>query len=214
MVNRDQGLLDEMQQLGSYIADELNVQQVNYSSDEAAYIEWVAKPNFPVLGKRLGKRMKTFQQAIRALTTQQIAQLGEQGEIVIEDETFNTQEIEVLQQAREGTDTVSNSKIAVDLDCQLTPELIRGGYAREVVNRVQRARKELGFDVSDRIVLTWAAEGDLAQAIEEHREYIMGEVLALELKQGAGQIDAEVAEQKLLLGITRAGITKQESKES
>ncbi|GIS19567.1 MAG: hypothetical protein CM15mP120_14830 [Pseudomonadota bacterium] len=46
---------------------------------------------------------------------------------------------------------MSNRQIAVDLDCQLTPELIRGGYAREVVNRIQRARKDQGFDVSDRI---------------------------------------------------------------
>ena len=151
VVNRDQALLDEMQSLDSYISEELNVQSVRYDADESQYLELVAKPNFPLLGKRLGKEMKRFQQAIKNLTAEQIATLQADGQIELEGELFNTEEIEVLQNAREGTNTVSNSRIAVDLDCTLTPELIRGGYAREIVNRIQRARKEDGFEVSDRI---------------------------------------------------------------
>ena len=80
--------------------------------------------------------------------------------------------------------TVSNSKIAVDLDCELTPELIRGGYAREMVNRIQRARKDRGFEVSDRICVVYSAAGQLAQAADEHEDYIKGEVLALEWLAG------------------------------
>ena len=184
VVNRDQALLDEMRGLDSYISDELNVQSVRYDADESAYLELVAKPNFPLLGKRLGKEMKRFQQAIKNLSPEQISTLQTQGQIELEGETFNTEEIEVLQNAREGTNTVSNSRIAVDLDCELTPELIRGGYAREIVNRIQRARKEDGFEVSDRIRVTYQADGELAQAIEEHEAYISGEVLALEFVNG------------------------------
>ena len=109
-------------------------------------------------------------------------------------ESFNTDEIEVLQQARPGTNTVSNSRIAVDLDCTLTPELIRGGYAREMVNRIQRARKDQGFAVSDRIKVVYDADGELAAAAAEHSEYIAAETLALEFAAGAVDGDPVAAE--------------------
>ena len=76
---------------------------------------------------------------------------------------------------------MSNSQIAVDLNCELTPELVRGGYAREVVNRIQRARKDMNFSVSDRVAVNFAAMGQLAQAIDEHRDYVMQETLCVDL---------------------------------
>jgi isoleucyl-tRNA synthetase len=194
VVSRDSGLLDDMRVLESYLRDELNVREVRYDSNESAYIELVAKPNFKLLGKRLGKRMKAFQQAIRSLDDEQIGKLQREGKIILEGEVFTSEEIEVLQQARPGTNTVSNARIAVDLDCELTPTLIRGGYAREIVNRIQRSRKELGLEVSDRIEVVYAAEGDLAVAAKEYSDYIAGEVLATsfvagETDQLAAQID-------------------------
>ena len=186
IVNSDTALLEDMRSLEDYVRDELNVQSVEYSADESAYIELYAKPNFPLLGKRLGKRMKAFAGVIANLDIGQISELQSNGDIQLtvagESETFSSEEIQVQQQARAGTNTVSNRQIAVDLDCQLTPELIRGGYAREVVNRIQRARKDQGFDVSDRVAVTYAAQGELAQAIAEHRNYIMGETLCLDLQ--------------------------------
>ena len=186
IVNSDTALLEDMRSLEGYVRDELNVQSVEYSADESAYIELYAKPNFPLLGKRLGKRMKAFAGVIANLDIGQISELQSNGDIQLtvagESETFSSEEIQVQQQARAGTNTVSNRQIAVDLDCQLTPELIRGGYAREVVNRIQLARKDQGFDVSDRVAVTYAAQGELAQAIAEHRNYIMGETLCLDLQ--------------------------------
>ena len=93
------------------------MQSVEYSADESAYIELCAKPNFPLLGKRLGKRMKAFAGAIANLDVGQISELQNNGEIQLtvagESEAFNSEEIQVQQQARAGTNTVSNSQIAV-----------------------------------------------------------------------------------------------------
>ena len=75
IINRDERLLAEMKHLEDYVKSELNVLEVRYESDEGAFIELVAKPNFPVLGKRLGKRMKEFQGLIGALSGEQIASL-------------------------------------------------------------------------------------------------------------------------------------------
>jgi len=186
IIHRDENLLADMQSLESYLREELNVLEITYSTDEGAYIDLQAKPNFPLLGKRLGKRMKSFGKQIGQLSDEQIAQLQNQGSLTLtvdgEVETFTSEEIEIKQQAKAGTNTVSNSRISVDLDCELTADLIRSGYGREVVNRIQRERKERGYSVSDRIHVTYHAEGELARAISEHRDYIMGETLSLQME--------------------------------
>ena len=72
----------------------------------------------------------------------------------------------------------------------MTPELIRGGYAREVVNRIQRARKEQGFRVSDRVDVIYEAQGELGEAMFEMADYIAGEVLALNFNVGQPSEDS------------------------
>jgi isoleucyl-tRNA synthetase len=186
VIHRDAKLLADLQRLESYIKAELNVQQVNYDTAESEYIELVAKPNFPVLGKRLGKRMKDFQQKIQALTLAEIAQFQETQSIEIAGESFDLEEIQILQQARAGTNTVSNRFIAVDLDCTLDDDLIRGGYAREIVNRIQRRRKELDFNVADRIVVRYSGDPELLRAAADNREYIMSETLATKFEEAIG----------------------------
>ena len=210
IINSDEALLDDMRRIERYVQEELNVQSVAYSTDESAYIELCAKPNFPLLGKRLGKRMKSFAAVIDVLTPEQIAQLQQSGRLELtvdgETEVFSAEEVRVQQQARAGTNTLSNSQIAVDLDCHLTPELIRGGYAREVVNRIQRARKDMNFAVSDRVAVNYTAKGELAQAIGEHRDYVMHETLCVALADAldeAAAIETEIDGQALRFTVTR-----------
>ena len=210
IINSDEALLDDMRRIERYVQEELNVQSVAYSTDESAYIELCAKPNFPLLGKRLGKRMKSFAAVINVLTPEQIAQLQQSSRLELtvdgETEVFSAEEVRVQQQARAGTNTLSNSQIAVDLDCHLTPELIRGGYAREVVNRIQRARKDMNFAVSDRVAVSYTAKGELAQAIGEHRDYVMHETLCVALADAldeAAAIETEIDGQALRFTVTR-----------
>ncbi len=206
IVQNDPSLLEDLKSLERYLASELNVQRVAYDANEAAYIEVSAKPNFPVLGKRLGKRMKEFQKAINSLSAEDIAALRESGVVEINGEQFSTEEIAVVQKPRDGSSIVTNSVIGVALDCELTPELIRGGYAREVIRRIQRGRQDAGLHVSDRIRVTWSAEGDLAQAIAEHAQAIAAEVLAVQFDaaDGAGEVVDEVDGQPLRLAIVKA----------
>lgn len=208
IVHRDESLLEEMQALDGYVRDELNVQRINYSCDEGAFIELIAKPNFPLLGKRLGKRMKEFQAKIVQLQAEDIAALQSEGHITIDGETFDSSEIEVLQQARAGTNTLSNSYIAVDLDCTLTDELVRGGYAREMVHCIQRARKDHGFSVSDRIEVVYRAHAEIEQAATEHREYIMRETLALKFTvgdPGSKSVEATIDDKEFVFSLVKAG---------
>jgi isoleucyl-tRNA synthetase len=206
IVQSDEALLADLRQLESYIASELNVQAVAYDANEAAYIEVSAKPNFPLLGKRLGKRMKAFQQAIGNLSGDEIAALRERGAVDIQGERFTSEEIQVLQVPRDGSSIVTNSKIGVALDCTLTPELIRGGYARAAVRHIQQARQDSGLHVADRIRLRWAAQGELALALREHLAVVGSEVLAVEIAEhNEGlQHSVDIDGQALRFGFDRA----------
>ena len=208
IIHRDESLLEDMKSLEGYVRDELNVREVRYSSDEGGYIDLAAKPNFSLLGKRLGKNMRDYQKKIGAMTFDEISSFQQSGEIRIDEEVFSLEEIEIFQKPKEGTATISNSFIAIELDCELTPELIRGGYAREVVNRIQRARKEQGFKVSDRVDVIYEAQGELGEAMSEMADYIAGEVLALDFKAGQPSEDfvkSSVDGNELIFSLSLAG---------
>jgi len=93
------------------------------------------------------------------------------------------EEVIVSERPREGWAVVNEQGETVALDLEVTPELRRAGLAREVIRLIQETRKNSGFDVSDRIALSWAAEGELAEAVTEHRELIAREVLATSMAE-------------------------------
>ena len=98
----------------------------------------------------------------------------------------------VSERPREGWSVVNEQGETVALDLELTPELVRAGLAREAVRLVQEARKNSGFEVSDRVVLRWAASGETAEAMREHADLVADEVLAVEMAEVAS-IDGDNA---------------------
>ncbi len=181
VIHKDDALLKEISKLESYIQSELNVKTVEYSTDEDKYIKLYAKPNSPVLGKRLGKEFGKFVGMISKLDAKALGKLEDSGSLELAGETFATEDILIFREAKEGTQALSNRFISIDIDTNLSEELILEGLAREVVNRVQRTRKESGFNVEDRITITYEASQKLASAIESHKEHIAKETLALSL---------------------------------
>jgi isoleucyl-tRNA synthetase len=109
----------------------------------------------------------------------------------------------VSERPRAGWSVVNEQGETVALDLELTPELLRAGLAREVVRLVQEARKGAGFDVSDRIVLTWRAGGRTAESLREHRRLVADEVLAAEMVE-AEPSGAVVRDEELELAFSVA----------
>ncbi|MBT4160707.1 MAG: isoleucine--tRNA ligase [Gammaproteobacteria bacterium] len=181
IIHRDMELLDEIARLEDYLSAELNVKNLSYSTDEQSFIHLYAKPNSPILGKRLGKRFKDFKQRIETLDSKEIEELQNSGELTLDGERFEVDDVLIFREAMSGTNALSDRFISIDMDCTLNDELIKEGLAREVVNRVQKSRKDAGYNVSDRIRLTVYADGRLADAINTHEDYIRRETLALEL---------------------------------
>ena len=206
VIHKDKVLLEEISRLESYLASELNVKSVVYSEDESAYINLYAKPNSPVLGKRLGKQFKTFKQQIENLTAAQVNEFQGSGSLELSGETFSAEDILVFREAREGTDALSDKFVSIELVCELTEPLIQEGLAREVVNRIQKTRKDLQFNVSDRINVIVSADPSLTEAITAHESHVKGETLAdsLSFSTDKAEVEFDIDGARLGLTITRA----------
>ncbi len=177
------------EELRAEVAEELNIGALEpLSSAGADLVDVSAKGNFRALGKRFAKQTPQVAAAIATSDASTLAQaLEAAGRAVV---SVDGTEVEVLpdeviisERPREGWSVVNEQGETVALDLELTPDLVRAGVAREVVRLVQEARKKSGFDVSDRIVLTWQASGETAEALRENESLVAGEVLAVEMRE-------------------------------
>ncbi len=170
------------------ILGELNVKTIELTSDDADLVTLKAKANFKVLGRRLGKRMKAVAAGVAELDGEALRTLAAGGAVEIEGESLSGDDILLIREPRAGRAVASEGDVTVMLDLEAPPELVREGFAREVVNRVQNLRKQADFEVSQRIILfaQSSAEGVLAATLadDELRELIASETLALEIVTG------------------------------
>ena len=182
VIHKDQSLLKEISRLEEYIKNELNVKSVEYSSDESKFIALYAKPNSPLLGKKLGKEFGKFMKLINGLSPEKVAEYEKSGYLEIDNKVFGDGEILIFREPKEGTNTMSNRFISIDLDTQLDQSLLDEGLAREVVNRIQKTRKDINLNVDDRVLIQYQADQKISDVIEQFKEKIMAETLCIELK--------------------------------
>ncbi|MCK6594490.1 MAG: isoleucine--tRNA ligase [Bacteriovoracaceae bacterium] len=205
IIHKDQKLLDEINKLSDYIKMELNVKEIKLSTKEEEFINLFAKPNLPVLGKKLGKDMGKYKALIEKLSSTQLNELESKGSIILDGVSFDPSEILIFREAKPGTQAMSNRMISIDLDTTLDQNLIDEGLAREVVNRIQRSRKDLNFNVGDRITISYQGSPEIEQVIEKFKDYIGGETLATSFKKETTVQDLkfEVDEFHLSLKLTK-----------
>ena len=181
VIHKDEHLLKEISKLEEYIKNELNIKEVKYSDDENNFIKLYAKPNSPILGKKLGKDFGKFMKLISSLNPNLVSKYENNGELEIEGTTFTSGEILIFREPKEGTNTVSNRFISIDLDVQLDEDLLDEGLAREVVNRIQKTRKDINLNVDDRIKILFHSNEKLEAVIMRFKEKIMSETLCVDL---------------------------------
>jgi len=170
-----------LEDLGELITDELNVKSVEISRDEKDLVELSAKANFKLLGRRMGKKMKSVSQAIAAMSPAQIRDYLQQGsiELMVDEEStrFENEEILVQRNQKEGLLVETDNLLTVALDTEINEELMQEGLAREFVNKVQNMRKEKNLDVMDRIVTRYRGSKMLESSLETHSDFIRTETL-------------------------------------
>jgi len=182
MVTSNPVILSVLKKQRNLIEEELNVKELVYHEDETKFVNLVAKPNFRVLGKKVGPRMNSVQKSVMLLERSLLEKLlnGQSIEIIVENEPFilTPEDISVERKVLDGVIAGSLADITVALDTDLTKELIDEGVAREFVNRINTVRKELGLSVTDRISLTIKASKKLQEGFMKHLDFISHEVLA------------------------------------
>lgn len=200
VIHQDKDLLDEMKKIEEYIRIELNVKNIEYLTNEADYVVLSAKPNTPVLGKKLGKDLNTYRQLIEKLPSTEVQKIENGEEIMLNGMSFNSESILVFRAAKPGTQAMTNRFVTIELDTTLDQDLIDEGLAREMVNRIQKTRKDSNFNVGDRIEVTIHTNENLARIFEKYQAYISAETLmtkgSVSATALAGAISHDIDEDK------------------
>jgi isoleucyl-tRNA synthetase len=202
--------------LTAILQEELNVHRVVFLSDSDEVVRLSAKPQFGALGPRFGPRTPAVAQAIATLEGQAVRRLqaGEEVTLTVDGEelAIGPQDVTVLEEASGDLEVTSSDGYLVALDRAVDDELRAEGIARELVNRVQRLRKDAGLEVSDRIRLGITGAQTVEDAAAEYRAQIAGETLATELwigDQRTGDLanveEVEIDGERATIGVARLG---------
>ena len=193
------------------VREELNVREVDFAQNRSDYVHHEILPVFPRCGPRFGKRMPLVQRALADADGDSLADaLDVRGSVEIEIEgcieSLSAEELEVRLVEKEGMAIQGDRDLLVALDVELDAGLLTEGLAREVVHRIQRARKEMDLDYADRIEVQYRAAEPVVEALAAHREWVMGETLATALTvapEGAELDAAPVEEHDFALQLTK-----------
>jgi isoleucyl-tRNA synthetase len=187
-----------IERLADVVADELNVKELRFVAAAAELGRYEIKPNYPVLGPRLGKAMPQVAAALAALDSSSVVDALRAGRpvgIFVDGREHRLAADEVQLQLRplKGYGLEREGSHAVALELELDHELRQEGWAREVVHAVQNARKDSGLAVEDRIRLSLGGDTDLLEAARAHSGYVAGETLAIDLSFPEAMADGTVA---------------------
>jgi isoleucyl-tRNA synthetase len=182
--------------LGELILAELNVKEMEWAAAEEL-TRLTASPIFPALGPKHGKNVNQVAEAIRSMPADDVARLsaGENVSVSVGDDAAVVEpgDVEIGTKGREGFAVQSDGGLSAALDTTLTDELVDEGFAREMINKIQFMRKEAGFDVTDRINVTYEAGDRLKVAMERFVSRVAAETLAVSITEGAeaGELERE-----------------------
>ena len=186
----------QIEHVGELIKSEVNIKTIEFIAEDSGVITKKIKPNFKALGPKLGAEMKTIAAQISAFTQQQIAELEKSGNYAIEtaNKTFviSLEDVEILSEDIPGWLVANAGHVTVALDVTITPALKEEGYAREFVSQLQRMRKEMNLEITDRIGVDFeAVDMELSGALLNYKQYICAEILADTLEQVASLPESE-----------------------
>lgn len=184
-------VLDPQQQaqieaVAELIMSEVNVKEIEFLTDSSGVITKKIKPNFKTLGPKYPKQMKGIAAVLAGFTQAQIADLERNNGVELDVEgtlcTLTREDVDILSEDIPGWLVASAGKLTVALDITVTEELKNEGIARELVNRIQKLRKDSDFEVTDRISVRLEDDEFVKAAVREFKAYICGEILATDLE--------------------------------
>ncbi|MFM2146719.1 MAG: hypothetical protein RL732_1555, partial [Bacteroidota bacterium] len=201
---------DQLEKVSDLIKAEVNVKEIAYLSEDAGFIKKKVKPNFVALGKKLGPKMKAVAAALSAFEQDDILKLEKEKHYVLdldgEKIDLLAEEVEVTSEDIPGWMVAAKGRLTVALDVTVTPELEQEGHARELVNRIQKIRKDQGYELTDKVLVKVSATPELVESFTRFNTYICAEILAEDLgfEQDLPQgIETDVDEIPLKILVTK-----------
>ena len=203
---------EQLKKVAELILAEVNVKEMQYLPADNDFIRKRIKANFVILGKKLGPRMKAAATQIASLTQDAIRSLETTGsmQLNIEGELFeiSRDEVDIQSEDVQGWMVASRNALTVALDVTLTPDLTREGDARELVNRIQKLRKDLDLALTDLISVEIQSDNQLDISFTQFKAYICAEILAdhisliAELDKG---VETEINGKLLKINVIKKG---------
>lgn len=180
----DQKMARRLASVADLIKSEVNVKDLEIMEDSSILVKEI-KPNFRTLGPKVGKKMKLIAAELRGFSQDQIRLAEAEGgvQLVISGDyiRLDMEDLEIITKDLPGWSVNTVNGITVALDVEITEDLLYEGMARELVNRIQNLRKDLGFEVTDKISLKLKEDEKLTEVINTNKNYICAETLAEEL---------------------------------
>ena len=196
----DQTALEALMRVADLIKSEVNVKELQIVSKEDSTIQLVKKikPNFKVLGKKVGGAMKELAAFINQMSQEQINAFETDGALTIQlssmEYTLLPEDADILTEDMPGWLVANDGLLTIALDVELTPALIEEGIARELVNRIQNLRKTSGLEITDRIAVQIERQDAINDAVLHFSDYIASQVLANSIELADNLQDAALIE--------------------
>jgi isoleucyl-tRNA synthetase len=172
--------LDKMLDL---VKEEVNIHHISYVEEDSDFVKYELKPQFKIMGPKFGNKMKAIAAALRSVdAAKALSSFAEKGsfefDLAGESISLIPEDLQVQILPQEGYVFASAKDIFIALDTTLTEDLIIEGYAREMINKIQFSRKEQGFEIMDRIRISYQGDSQIDKAIAKYGDYIKSETLA------------------------------------
>ena len=192
----DQETLEALLRVEDLIKSEVNVKELVIVRAEDSEIKLVKKikPNFKVLGKKVGGMMKQLAAAIAQMSQDDISTFETSGTFELCGYALAAEDVDIITEDMPGWLVANNGTITIALDIELTPALIEEGIARELINRIQNLRKSSGLEITDRIAVQLENREEIAAAVTNCNDYIASQVLATSLVLEDGLTDGTALE--------------------
>ncbi len=194
----DASVYDKITDLVPLIKEELNVKEVLREEDLNKYMNITLKPNYKVVGKLFGAKIKEFENFLQNTSLTDL----NNNEVKFNDTIITSEMYEIKISSKEGFNVGTLNNLFIVLNTNLTDELINEGHAREFVSKIQNMRKENGYEVSDRINIYYYSL-EFTNVINEFMDYIKNETLAKEIKEKDGGEEININGIKVLVSIEK-----------
>ena len=208
----DNSLQERLEAVKQLVLNEVNVKNLEFVKDDSGVFVKKVKPNFKTLGAKYGKQMKEITAAINSLTQQEINELERRDRHVFSlpsgEVEIASADVEISMEDIPGQLVASEGRLTVALDITITETLRREGIARELVNRIQNIRKEMRFEVTDKIDVIIESTPDTEAAMTDFRNYVASQTLCRNIELATSPADAievEMDKSSLKIAVKKVG---------